>query len=222
MRATAVCTLPVMAPVDFFSAKESAWRKIIRMRKELRTHPHRSDSMNHRLFSALAFTSLTSLVHADDWPRWGGADPGRNMYSSAKGFPAKFEPGKFKPNSEEVDLATTSNVKWVVKLGSQTYGNPVVASGKVLVGTNNATPRDPRFKDDKSVLYCFDEYTGKFIWQFTVPKLASGKVNDWEYLGLLSSPNVEGSKVWLTTSRCEVVCLDLQGQTNGTGPRQSD
>ena len=185
--------------------------------------------MNHRLLSVLALASLAPATQAEDWPQWGGGDPGRNMYSPAKNLPAKFGPKKpnkqgqfsvqFKPNTEEIDLAESENIKWVVKLGSQTYGNPVVASGKVLVGTNNATPRDARFKDDKSVLYCFDEYTGKFIWQFTVPKLASGKVNDWEYLGLLSSPNVEGDKVWLTTSRCEVVCLDLQGQANGNqGP----
>ena len=52
-----------------------------------------------------------------------------------------------------------------------------------------------------------------------VPKLASGKVNDWEYLGLLSSPDVVGDKVYLVTSRCEVMCLDLNGQTNGNqGP----
>ena len=185
--------------------------------------------MNHRLLSALALASLAPATYAEDWPRWGGNDPGRNMFSTAKGLPVKFGPTKadkqghfaiqFKPGTEEIDLSYSANIKWVVKLGSQTYGNPVVASGKVLVGTNNATPRDARFKDDKSVLYCFDEYTGKFIWQFTVPKLASGKVNDWEYLGLLSSPNVEGDKVWLTTSRCEVVCLDLQGQANGNqGP----
>lgn len=159
--------------------------------------------------------STVSLAIAEDWPSWGGTDPGRNMYSSAKGLPTAFNPGKFKPNSEEIDLATTKNVKWVAKLGSQTYGNPVVASGKVLVGTNNATPRDERFKDDKSILMCLDEYTGEFLWQLVVAKLASGKVNDWEYLGLLSSPRVEGDKVWLVTSRCEVVCLDLNGQLNG-------
>jgi outer membrane protein assembly factor BamB len=111
----------------------------------------------------------------------------------------------------------------VVKVGSQTYGNPVVASGKVLVGTNNATPRDERFKDDKSILMCFDEYTGEFLWQLVVAKLASGKVNDWEYLGLLSSPRVEGDKVWLVTSRCEVVSLDLNGQLNGNqGPFEDE
>ena len=180
------------------------------------------------LFIALLLVKGT-LAPAEDWPAWGGSNPGRNMYSPAKGFPARFGPAKpdaqghfniaFKPNSEEIDVTNTENIKWVVKLGSQTYGNTVVASGKVLVGTNNASPRDARFKDDKSVLLCFDEYTGDFLWQLTVPKLASGKVNDWEYLGILSSPAVEGDRVYLVTSRCEVVCLDLNGQSNGNqGP----
>jgi outer membrane protein assembly factor BamB len=49
--------------------------------------------------------------------------------------------------------------------------------------------------------------------------LKSGKVNDWESLGLLSSPKVEGNRVYLVTSRCEVICLDLDGMANGNdGP----
>jgi outer membrane protein assembly factor BamB len=173
--------------------------------------------MNRSLILAgsIAASVLPAALHAEDWTQWGGADPGRNMYSPAKGIPAKFEPGKFKPNSEEVDLASTSNVKWVAKLGSQTYGNPVVANGRVYVGTNNASPRDSRFTDDRSILLALNEYDGNLLWQLVVPKLASGKVNDWEYLGLLSSPRVEGDKLWLVTSRCEVLCLDTNGQANG-------
>jgi outer membrane protein assembly factor BamB len=141
------------------------------------------------------------------------------MYSPAKNLPAQLSPGKFKPGTEEVDLATTKNVKWVAKLGSQSYGNVVVAGGKVLIGTNNDAPRDPQHEGDRSVLYCFDEKTGEFLWQLVVPKLKSGKVNDWENLGLLSSPLVEGDRVYLTTSRCEVICLDLNGMANGNdGP----
>lgn len=159
------------------------------------------------------------LAHAEDWPQWGGNDPGRNMYSTATGLPESFEPGKFKPGSEDIDMATTKNVKWVAKLGSQTYGNPVVANGKVFVGTNNATPRDEKMKDDRANLYAFNEYNGDYLWQLAIPKLASGKVNDWEYLGLLSSPLVEGSKLWVVTNRCEVVCLDVEGMANGNdGP----
>ncbi len=168
---------------------------------------------------AAALVATVSFAQAEDWPRWGGPDPGRNMYSPEKGLPSKFTPGTAKQGSEEIDLSTTENVKWVAKLGSNSYGNPVAANGKVLVGTNNATPRDPRFKDDKSILMCLDEYSGDFVWQLVVPKLASGKVNDWEYLGMLASPDIEGDRVYVVTSRCEVVCLDLNGQANGNqGP----
>ena len=57
---------------------------------------------------------------------------------------------------------------------------------------------------------CFDEKTGAFLWQLVVPKLASGKVNDWENLGLLS-PTIDGNRVYLVTSRCEVICLSTDG-----------
>lgn len=165
--------------------------------------------------AAFAGVSLGSALHAADWPAWGGSDPGRNMYSPAKGIPATFKPGEFKKNSEEIDMATTKNVRWIAKLGSQTYGNTVVAGGSVYIGTNNASARDPRFKDDKSVLLALDEKNGDLKWQFTVPKLASGKVNDWEYLGYLSAPFVDGNTLYSVTSRCEVVALDAGGQLNG-------
>ena len=152
------------------------------------------------------------LARAEDWPQWGGNDPGRNMVAKAKGLPDSFEPGKMKAGSEEVDLATTRNVRWVAKLGSQSYGNPTVAGGKVFVGTNNDSPRDPQHKGDRSVLMTFDEKTGGFLWQLIVPKLASGKVNDWESLGLLSSPTVIGDRLFVVSSRCEVLCLDVNGQ----------
>ncbi len=174
---------------------------------------------NQILTAGVSLLLGASVVQAEDWPGWGGSDPGRNMYSTAKGLPSEFTPGEFKPNSEDIDLSTTKNVKWIAKLGSQTYGNPVEANGKILIGTNNATPRDDRFKDDKSILLCLNAYDGGFLWQLTVPKLASGKVNDWEYLGILSSPIVQDNKAYLVTNRCEVVCLDLDGQANGNqGP----
>ena len=182
-------------------------------------------TMNRFTAAALAGIAFTSVLRADDWPAWGGSDPGRNMYSTAKGVPSVFGPKeankdgkfeiKFKKNSEEIDMAATKNVRWIAKLGSQTYGNTVVAYGHVYIGTNNAGMRDPRFKDDKSVLLCLDEKMGDLIWQFTVPKLASGKVNDWEYLGYLSAPFVDGNTLYSVTSRCEVVALNADGQKNG-------
>ena len=157
------------------------------------------------LSAALLIGGLTVRPgFANDWPEWGGR-PNRNMYSTDKGLPDKFDPGKPKSGTEEIDMATTKNVKWVAKLGSQSYGNTTVAGGKVFVGTNNDSPRNKTQEGDRSILMVFDEKNGNFLWQLVVPKLASGKVNDWENLGLLSSPTVDGDRVYLVTSRCEVI-----------------
>src|SRR6266481_7986731 len=159
-----------------------------------------------------------SLGFSADWPQWGGRSM-RNMYSSEKGLPEIIGKVEFKPGTEDVDPKTVKNLKWAAKLGSQSYGNVTVAGGKVFVGTNNENPRDPRHQGDRSILLCFDEKTGEMLWQLVVPKLASGKVNDWESLGLLSSPTIEGDRVYVVSSRCETLCLDVNGMANGNdGP----
>jgi outer membrane protein assembly factor BamB len=171
--------------------------------------------MNKVSILAAALMACGLVTQAQDWPQWGGNDPGRNMYSPAKNMPTSFNPGKLKAGSEEIDLATTKNVRWAAKLGSQSYGNPVVANGKIYVGTNNEVPRNKKHLGDRSILLCLDEKTGELLWQLVVPKLASGKVNDWENLGMFSSPVVEGNRLWVVTSRCEVLCLDTEGLKNG-------
>src|SRR5437868_697768 len=45
-----------------------------------------------------------------DWPAWGGPTTARNMYSPEHGLPDRFEPGKNKPGSEEIDLKTAKNL----------------------------------------------------------------------------------------------------------------
>src|ERR1044071_1566787 len=98
--------------------------------------------------SAVAASSLLAIsARGEDWPQWGGNDPGRNMYSSAKNLPERIvtdADGKinFKAGGSELDLKNAPNVKWAAKLGSQSFGNVVVAKGKILVGTNNENPRD--------------------------------------------------------------------------------
>jgi outer membrane protein assembly factor BamB len=133
-----------------------------------------------------------------DWPMWGGTAD-RNMVSNMKGMPATW------------DIKTKKNVKWVATLGSQSYGNPVVSAGQVYVGTNNEALRDPKQGGDRGVLMCFRESDGEFLWQHTNEKLAAGRVNDWPFQGVCSSPLVEGDRLYYVTNRCEVVCLDTQG-----------
>lgn len=175
-------------------------------------------------------TTLTALIGATaataaDWPMW-GRTPHRNMTAPAeKNLPAKWNPGQINYDTEQVDLTDATHVKWVTKLGSQSYGNPTVADGRIFLGTNNAFPRDAKYTnaagnpEDRSVVMCLDEKTGKFIWQLAVPKLGAGKVSDWEYLGICSSPAVEGEVVYVVTNRCEVVALDVNGLADGNdGP----
>ena len=125
------------------------------------------------------------------------------------------------PETGDIDLPEESGVRWVARLGSQSYGSPVVAGGKVFVGTNNGMPRDERNQGDRGVLMCFDEKTGEFLWQLVVPKLemrrSSGPIGGM--IGLTSPPVVEGDRAYLVSNRCEVVCLDVDGMADGNdGP----
>ena len=110
-------------------------------------------------------------------------------------------------------------MKWVARLGNASYGSPVVAGGRVFVGTNNDDPRDPRMQGDRGVLMCFDEKTGELLWQLCLPKLTKIKWADWYYIGITSPPTVEGDRAYLVSNRGEVMCLDVHGMRGGNrGP----
>ncbi|MDA1263747.1 MAG: PQQ-binding-like beta-propeller repeat protein [Planctomycetota bacterium] len=167
-----------------------------------------------RFLALGAIALVASTATADDWPAW-GRTAARNNSCNETGLPSNFKAGKFLGASDEIDPKTTENVKWIAKLGSQSYGNPTVADGRVYVGTNNDVPRDERFTGDRSCVYCFDEATGDFLWELNVPKLGTGKVSDWEYLGICSSPTIDGDKMYILTNRCEVTCIDINGMKDG-------
>jgi outer membrane protein assembly factor BamB len=133
-----------------------------------------------------------------DWPMWGGT-PDRNMVSNMKGLPTSW------------DVQKKKNVKWVSELGSQTYGNITVAGGMVFVGTNNEGKRDPKITGDKGVLMAFKESDGSFLWQMVHDKLTAGRVNDWPFQGIASSPLVEGERVYYVSNRAELMCVDAKG-----------
>jgi outer membrane protein assembly factor BamB len=170
-----------------------------------------------------AAASAARLAASDpgkgDWPMWGGT-PDRNMVSNMKGLPLEW------------DVKTKKNVKWVAELGSQSYGNMVVANGVVLIGTNNESPRDPKQAGDRGVLMAFSEDTGEFLWQQTHEKLSSGRANDWPYQGVASSPLVENGRVYYVSNRGVLWCLDIKGFSDGnagpvtdeklTGPKDAD
>jgi len=147
------------------------------------------------------------------------------MVSDEKGLPASFDPGQRLRDGSGIDMATTKNVRWVAKLGNAAYGNPTVAGGRVFVGTNNRYPRNPRYDEDRGAVMCFDEATGKFLWQLVVSRLPRNDPfhGDLKGVGVCSSPTVDGDRVYVVTGRCEVVCLDVKGLADGNdGPFQDE
>jgi outer membrane protein assembly factor BamB len=148
--------------------------------------------------------------------QWGGS-PLRNNVAIGHNIPTEWKLGKFNLRTGDWDPTGSKNIKWVAKLGSQSYGNPVVADGKVYVGTNNYGGWLSRYPSnvDLGCLLAFDLKDGKFLWQHSSEKLPTGRVHDWPQQGICSAPLVEGDRLWFVTSRGEVRCLDTEGFHDG-------
>src|SRR6266516_7437709 len=136
-------------------------------------------------------------------PQWGQAWS-RNMLSAEKGLPGSFDP------------RTGKNIKWTAQLGTETHSTPVIAGGRVYIGTNNGQPRDPKYQGDRGVLMCFDEKTGRFLWQLVVPKREEDVYFDWPNTGMASPVTVEGGRVYVVSNRGEVLCLDPNAAADGS------
>jgi len=156
------------------------------------------------------------VVKAGDWSQWGGTSL-RNNTPVGEGIVTQWAPGDFDRKTGDWKPETAKNIKWVSPLGSQTYGNTVVAQGKVWLGTNNSNGYLKRYKSDYDlgVLVCLNEADGKFLWQHSSEKLPTGRVHDWPLQGICCSPLVEGERMWFVTSRGEIRCLDVAGFYDG-------
>lgn len=146
----------------------------------------------------LAFLTAFPSLLASDQPQWGEAWS-RNLVSSETNLPTDFDP------------TSGRNLRWRASLGSDSYATPIVAEGRVFIGTNNERPRDSHRKEDAGVLMCFDESSGKCLWQLVAPKLEGDPYYDWPKTGLSSPVTVEDGKVYLVNNRAEVLCMDARG-----------
>lgn len=153
---------------------------------------------------------------AAEWNQWGGS-PQRNNTPAATNLPIDWSPGDFDTETGDWKPETSRNVAWVAALGSQSYGNPVVAGGKVFVGSNNGQGWLKRYPPatDLGCLLAFAEQDGSFLWQDSSEKLPTGRVHDWPLQGICCAPMVEGDRLWYVTSRGEVKCLDSEGFGDG-------
>jgi len=169
---------------------------------------------------AIAQDADSSKVAASrsDWTQWGGSNARMNTPVGLN-IPAQWNAGELQGSHRKKGQQPvgSKNVKWAVKLGSETYGNPVVASGKVFVGTNNGAGYLGRYSPDVDlgVLLCFEEATGNFLWQHSNEKLSTGRVHDWPNQGVCSTPVIERDRLWYVSNRGEIVCLDTEGFYDG-------
>jgi outer membrane protein assembly factor BamB len=156
-------------------------------------------------------------VKPTDWNQWGGSSL-RNNIPEGKNIATEWDLGSSYLDSGEFKKDEASkNVLWAAAIGSQSYGNPVVANGKLFVGTNNGKGWIERYPAnvDLGCLIAFDIKNGEFLWQHSSEKLPTGRVHDWPLQGICCSPLVEGDKLWFVSSRGLVLCLDTEGFHDG-------
>lgn len=181
-----------------------------------------------RLISILVFALVLLNVSArgraaqpgaesnDAWLQWGGSST-RNNVSDAKELAAEWNVGEFDDATGQWQHQTAEHIQWVARLGSESYGSPVIAGGKVFCATNNGAGYLKRYPAsvDLGCLLAFRQTDGQFLWQFSSEKLKAGREIDWPGQGICCSPLVEDDRLWIVTNRGEVICLDTEGFADG-------
>lgn len=167
-------------------------------------------------FITILQTATVTRLTAADWPQWGGSSL-RNNVAQAGPLPAEWDVGQFDRRTDKWDASTAKNIRWVARLGSESYGSPVVAGGKVFCATNNEAGYLERFPAsvDLGCLLAFSQSDGRFLWQYSSPKLEAGSDVDWPKQGICANPLVEGKRLWIVDNRGVVACLDVEGFHDG-------
>ena len=155
--------------------------------------------------------SFTAMLHGEDWPQWGGT-ASKNMVSAEKGLPQTFR--RSEQAAPKDDESQPDNARWRVRVGDFTCGTPVVAAGRVFLGG---------MIDTEGVLNCYDEATGKLLWQWRKPcrdDLQADAMNFRLFpkrLGVCSTPAVDGDRLYFVDQNCVVQCLDVHGRPPDAG-----
>jgi outer membrane protein assembly factor BamB len=147
--------------------------------------------MMHLLKPALFGVCLLTFclgTFASDWPQWRGPD--RNGVSKETGLLAKWP--KDGPK-----------LVWEAKGAGRGYGTAAISQGKFYVlGDAPSTAKD---KDE--YLTCFDDKSGKQIWQTKLgPAYHPHGSDSWN--SSRSTPTVDDDRVYVVTPQGVVFCLN--------------
>jgi len=162
--------------------------------------------------SAIMAQTARPVSPAGEYAQWCGRLD-RNHIAEAKGLADSFD----EISSSNSAGAPLRNVKWVAKLGQACFGSPVVAGGKVYLG---GCLKGQGGDTALGLLWCFRESDGALLWKLRSQNIVGLHHNSW---GMLSTPTVEGDRVYLLGQLGEVLCLNANGLANGnTGPFQDE
>ena len=159
-----------------------------------------------------AASGANQTIATSEYAQWCGRED-RNRISSATGLADSFEEVS---TNKFADCTHLRNVKWVVPLfdpaptyvSFQVFGSPVVAGGKVYLG---GCPKNAGDNKALGVLLCFRESDGELLW-----KLRSPFIHIYDNpRGIMSTPAVEGGRVYVLGQIGEVLCLNANGLANG-------
>lgn len=123
---------------------------------------------------------FSSLLHADDWPRWRGPD--LNGISKETGWTTAW---------------STEGPKqlWKASVGIG-FSSVTVAKGRVFtLGNSNET----------DTVFCFEESSGKELWKHSYPCSLDPKYYEG---GPGSSPTCEGNRVYTLSKRGHLFCFE--------------
>jgi len=204
------------APVKLAAAKKEPAKALVKAQPaapaEQAKQAPAAKPLAANLLAKIVDKKANAPIKPGDWSQWGGTSY-RNNTPFGKNIPIEWAVGNFDRKTGKWDRSSAKNIRWVVSIGSQTYGNPVVAKGQVYVGTNNGSGYLKRYSSnvDLGCMLAFSEKDGKFLWQDSSEKLSTGRVHDWPLQGICCAPLVQGERLWYVTSRGEVVCVDTRG-----------
>jgi outer membrane protein assembly factor BamB len=141
--------------------------------------------------------------------------------SAAAGAPASAPPLGDPP--VVWNPVTRRNIAWSAPLGNDTFGRPVVAGGRVYVGTDNARRVNPACQDDCGVLLAFAAKNGGLLWQDAAPRVKRG-LREFLLPSTTGAAHVDGDRLYYVTAECQLRCLDTEGFRDGEndGPFQQE
>jgi outer membrane protein assembly factor BamB len=168
--------------------------------------PHSRRRLDPRCCLAVCLL-MAPAATAADWTQF-GRDQTRNPVSVEKNPPLWWR-------FEESDGKSRKNIRWSADTagGYAATGEPIVIDGLIWISTSTV----PGDGDDRAMLVCLEEKTGKILYRYYSARLEEGRGQDVPRTGMNCAPLVAGDWLWFTSNRCEVVCLDIGPLRTRTG-----